>query len=85
MSAGPGRPRLCSDEVLDRVVRMRMAGHSYKEITDRLNALQIRTPGSRRAWGRSHVVRLLHTRGAQVIREQLTSATASAGPPMVRR
>jgi len=85
MSAGPGRPRLCSDEVLDRVVRMRMAGHSYKEITDRLNALQIRTPGSRRAWGRSHVVRLLHTRGAQVIREQLTNAATKPCPATIRR
>lgn len=85
MSAGPGRPRLCSDEVLDRVVRMRIAGHSYKEITDRLNALKIRTPGSQRAWTRSHVVRLLHTRSAQVIREQLTSAGASPGPATIRR
>lgn len=78
MSAGPGRPRLCSDEVLHTVVRMRVAGHSYREITDRLNALRIRTPGSQRPWSRSHVVRLLHTRSAQVVTEQLTNAPTHA-------
>ncbi|WP_370071130.1 recombinase family protein [Mycobacterium sp. MAA66] len=67
MSAGRGRPRLCSDEVLQRVVRMRIDGWSYREIADRLNALQIRTPASRRTWTRSHVARLVHTRSAREV------------------
>ncbi len=79
MSAGPGRPRLCSDEVLHRVVRLRAAGHSYREITDRLNAMHIRTPGSQSPWTRSHVVRLLHTRSAELVFQQLRSAAGVSG------
>lgn len=79
MSAGPGRPRVCSDDVLLRAVHMHLAGRSYQDITDRLNALRIPTPQSRRTWTRSHVSRLLHTRSARVFVEQLTGAAHGPG------
>jgi hypothetical protein len=80
MSSGPGRPRLCSDEVLLRVARLRVAGLSYQAIANRLNALRIPTPQSRRPWSRSHVDRLLHTRDARVLTEKLTVAARPRSP-----
>ena len=63
-----GRPRLCSDGLLRKVLTMRGEGLSYRKISDALNAEGVATPAGRPRWGRSHVSRLVHTRSAREIR-----------------
>jgi len=59
-----GRPRLCTDEVLHRVLAMRNAGQPYQAICDVFNAEGVPTPAGRPYWWPSHVWRLVHTRSA---------------------
>ena len=65
MTGRRGRPRLCSDDVLLRVVAMRKKGLTLQAICDTLNAEGVPTPSGGPRWWRSHVSRLLHTRGAR--------------------
>jgi hypothetical protein len=63
-----GRPRLCSDQLLQRVITMRNAGASYRLICDTLNKERVATPAGSARWWPSHVCRLLHTRSAEEFR-----------------
>ncbi|MET4612465.1 hypothetical protein ABIC28_003458 [Rhodococcus sp. PvR044] len=60
-----GRPPLCPDHVLDRVLDLRISGLSYRSICKALNADQVPTPGGRANWGPTHICRLLATRNAK--------------------
>jgi Recombinase len=62
LMARPGRPRLCSDGLLRRILAMRNEGMSYQTICDTLNAEGVPTPTRRPRWCRSHVSRLVYTR-----------------------
>lgn len=63
-----GRPRLCSDGLLRRVLAMRNDDMSYQTICDTLNAEGVPTPAGRPRWRRSHVSRLVYTRSAREMR-----------------
>lgn len=64
-----GRPRICPDGVLERVVRLRADGATLKGIADELNQDVIPTPGGGRHWYASHVSRLLKTQDARFLPE----------------
>jgi hypothetical protein len=66
-SRGRGRPRLCPDEILAQVVTMRRAGKRLVDICETLNAAGVPTPAGGARWWPSHVHRLLHTRGAELM------------------
>lgn len=63
--AGVGRPRLCSDHLLRKVLAMRAKGMSYQQISDALNAEGVATPAGGSHWGRTYVARLVYTRSAR--------------------
>lgn len=67
MSRRRGRPRLCSDDLLLRVLDMRAASLSFRNIAAMLNAERVLTPAGRAHWCPSHVWRLVHTRSAEEI------------------
>lgn len=73
-----GRPRLCSDGLLRRVLAMRNEGVSYQRICDTLNAEGVPTPAGRPRWCRSHVSRLVYTRSARELR--LANPPVSGSP-----
>lgn len=59
-----GRPRLCPDTVLHRVVFLRREGAKLADIAHVLNRSGISTPGGGPYWYPSHVSRLLRTQDA---------------------
>ncbi|WP_280454185.1 recombinase family protein [Nocardia brasiliensis] len=61
---GPGRPMLCPQPVLSRVLTMRQAGMSYSAISTALNQEGIATPSGGTRWQRCHVWRLVRTAAA---------------------
>ncbi|MEU6034005.1 recombinase family protein [Actinomadura sp. NPDC047616] len=69
----PGRPPVCSSDTRDRAIELREAGLSYAEISKRLQAEGLPTPGGG-AWTKAHVYNLLHTRHVEERRSQLTRA-----------
>jgi len=60
-----GRPRSCSDEVLDQVLELRAAGETLVSISAALNEAGISTPAGSPRWWPSHVSRLLRTQDAR--------------------
>lgn len=72
-----GRPRRCPDEILERVVVLRLQGALLREICDNLNAEGVRTPGGGPRWYPSHVSRLLYTIDARVLAEKRTAEMKS--------
>lgn len=84
VNAGPGRPPICPASLILRIDDLRREGLSYAAISDVLNADGISTPGGGPRWHRSYVNRLLHTRHAREVIEQLdrlhqSAATADSG------
>lgn len=63
----PGRPPVCTYQVVIRVVELRRQGLSYDAISEVLNGEGVPTPAGRPVWGKSYVDRLLHTRHAMEI------------------
>ncbi|WP_433755826.1 recombinase family protein [Nocardia sp. CA-135398] len=57
-----GRPRLCPDDVVSKIVEMHRGGTGYRAICRVLNDSGIPTPAGRTRWYPSHVSRLLNTR-----------------------
>ncbi len=68
---GRGRPPCCSHELAVRIIQMRARGLSYAKICDVLNAEQVSTPTGGSRWLKSHVDRLLHTKYAREISQEL--------------
>jgi DNA invertase Pin-like site-specific DNA recombinase len=60
-----GRPRVCSDDVLARAVRLRAAGWRLVDIAEQFNSDALLTPGGGARWYASHVSRLLKTQDAR--------------------
>ena len=75
MSAGEGRergrPPCCPRDLAIRIIRMQKQGLSYAQICEALNADEVPTPMGGNRWLKSHVDRLLHTRYARRLREEL--------------
>lgn len=66
----PGRPPACRRETVIRAIELRDQGTSYQKIADTFNDEGIPTPeGS--VWIKSSVDRLLHTRHAEDLRQEL--------------
>ena len=70
-SRPPGRPPGCPREIVIRVAGLRREGLSYAAISAVLNAEGVPTPAGRSRWHRSYVDRLLHTRYAMEIIEEI--------------
>ena len=68
---GRGRPAQCPRELAVRLIQLRIRGLSYAQIGDVLNAERVPTPTGRPVWLRSHVDRLLHTRYASELAEEM--------------
>lgn len=68
----PGRPPSCPREILIRVVELRRQGLSYGAIAAVLNREGVPTPGGGTLWYKSCVDRLLHTRYAMELMEELS-------------
>jgi hypothetical protein len=60
-----GRPRLCPDDVLMRVVSARLGGATLTEIAHKLNVDCVPTPAGGARWYPSHLSRLLRTQDAR--------------------
>lgn len=67
----PGRPPCCTRELMVYVLTLREQGLSIRAIATRLNAESIPTPTGRLRWNHSNVDRLLATRFAQEVRQEL--------------
>ncbi|WP_432854856.1 recombinase family protein [Amycolatopsis sp. CA-161197] len=74
MKGRRGRPRLCPDHVLARVIQLRSRGARYIDICASLNAEGIPTPGGGAQWYPSHLSRLLRTRHAREFKISATTA-----------
>jgi recombinase len=61
----PGRPRHCPDEILERVVQLRISGAKLREICAVLNGEKVPTPGGHSLWRPKTVHDLLHTIDAE--------------------
>lgn len=68
---GRGRPPCCPRELAVRIVLLRSQGLSLTHIAKMLNDDHVPTPMGGPHWRKSHVDRVLHTRYAQDIRDQL--------------
>jgi hypothetical protein len=68
-----GRPRCCPDDVLARVVLLRIKGARLRDICDVMNTERVPTPGGGKRWWPSHVHRLLETYDAQVLTDDYAS------------
>ena len=66
-----GRPCRCPEEVLRRLVIDQRAGVTQRQMIAELNERGVTTPGGSSLWCRSHISRLLQTRAAQDIRDEL--------------
>lgn len=69
--ARTGRPPCCTRELAIRVLMLRQRGRSLQAICDVLNAEGVPTPAGGSRWLKSYVDRLLHTRYAQEIRDEM--------------
>lgn len=67
-----GRPRLCPEDVIRRVVEMRLAGASLPTIARQLNDGGVPTPAGKGNWQAAHVSNLLKTRSGRRITEELS-------------
>ena len=68
----PGRPMLCPDHVLRRILTMHHGeGRKARSICDELNGEGIPTPAGKQRWERNHVHRLLRTRRANELMTEL--------------
>lgn len=65
----PGRPRVCDDDTLVMVVRLRDERKTLLQICEILNADKIPTPGRRSEWKIKTVYDLLHTIDAEHVRD----------------
>jgi hypothetical protein len=68
---GRGRPPRCPRDLAIRIIEMRRSGLSYAGISATLNASQVPTPAGGSRWRKSTVDRVLHTRYAEQIKEDL--------------
>lgn len=66
-----GRPPCCPREVAIRIIRLRRQGLSYAAICAVLNAEGVPTPMGRARWYKTYVDRLLRTRHAQELMEEV--------------
>ncbi len=71
MRRPPGRPPCCTRELMVYVLTLREDGLSIRAIATRLNAESVPTPMGRPRWHHSSVDRLLATRFAQEVREEM--------------
>jgi len=72
-SRGPGRPPCCSRELAECVIRMRLQGLTYGQILIALNAKRIPKPMGGMSWQKSDVARLLRTRHARELCDEMRS------------
>jgi hypothetical protein len=73
---GPGRPPDCPHERATYIVELHRQGLNLARICEVLNRADIPTPSGGPRWTKSHVDRLLHTRYAQDIRNELDNRSA---------
>ncbi|WP_432705868.1 recombinase family protein [Amycolatopsis taiwanensis] len=73
-----GRPRSCPDHVLARIVRLRRTGARYVDICASLNTEGIPTPGGGAHWYPSRLSRLLRTRDAQRLADEVAGTSTPA-------
>ncbi|WP_373868696.1 recombinase family protein [Microbispora amethystogenes] len=66
-----GRPPACPPDVVKRIIELRSQGLSLSAISNVLNQEGIRTPGGGARWQKSYVDRLLHTRYARELIDEL--------------
>jgi len=72
----PGRPPICSREIVIRAADLQRQGLSYSAISEVLNRDGVLTPAGRPVWHKSYVDRLLHTQYAREILEEWGHASA---------
>jgi Recombinase len=73
---GRGRPPCCSPELAIRVIHLHAEGLSYERIAMLLNAEGVPMPGGGTHWLKSSVDRLLHTRYAEQLLEELAASAS---------
>jgi len=74
-----GRPPCCPRELAARVIQLHYQGLSYERIAAILNDEGVPLPAGGTRWLKSSVDRLLHTRYARQLLEEVASAPRSRG------